>query len=217
VKYKTCTKCGEVKEIGVFRANARYADGYVNWCDGCSADYRRSHYEKNKEKVRKQNAEWHAANKSKRNAGMRAAYRANPKAHSARVTAAKKRRPEHYREMANRRQNQRRADSVEIRLRSRISSQIRYCLNTGKGGKTTQLLLGYSIPELRDHLSRQFVRGMGWHNMGEWHIDHIVPLASFKITGADDPELRRAWALTNLRPLWAEENIRKRASNEFLL
>ena len=53
--------------------------------------------------------------------------------------------------------------------------------------------------------------------MGEWHIDHIVPLASFVIAGPDDPELRRAWALTNLRPLWAKDNMRKGAKVETLL
>jgi len=58
---------------------------------------------------------------------------------------------------------------------------------------------------------------MSWENIGDWHIDHIVPLSRFKVSGPDDPELRRAWALTNLRPLWAKDNMRKSASNEFLL
>lgn len=214
---KTCTKCCESKPIESFRPNPRYAYGRVTWCNDCAAEYRRNHYENNKEKVRAQNAEWHAANKQKRNADMRAAYRANPGAHSARVDAAKKRRPEHYREANKLNARRRRLERIDVRLRSRVSSQFRYCLSTGKGGRTTQSLLGYSIDELRSHLERQFSRGMGWHNMGGWHIDHIVPLASFKITGADDPELKRAWALTNLRPLWAKDNIRKRASNEFLL
>jgi len=53
--------------------------------------------------------------------------------------------------------------------------------------------------------------GMGWHNMSEWHIDHIMPLASFNFTGLDDPAVREAWALSNLRPLWAADNIRKGA------
>ena len=50
---------------------------------------------------------------------------------------------------------------------------------------------------------------MGWHNMGEWHIDHIVPVSSFTITSADDADFKACWALTNLRPMWADENRSK--------
>lgn len=58
---------------------------------------------------------------------------------------------------------------------------------------------------------------MTWANMGEWHIDHIVPLASFTFRDADDPEVKRAWALTNLRPIWARDNIIKKDKREFLI
>lgn len=77
--------------------------------------------------------------------------------------------------------------------------------------------LGYTPEELMAHLERQFVKGMGWHNMGEWHIDHIVPFSSFSIESRDDPELRRSFALTNLRPLWAKENIAKSDKRLFLI
>ena len=91
------------------------------------------------------------------------------------------------------------------------------CLRGGKGGRRTEKLVGYSMDELRVHLERQFAKGMSWENMGEWHIDHIVPLVSFAITGPDDPELRRAWSLTNLRPLWASANLSKHDKRETLL
>ncbi|THD06128.1 hypothetical protein B1991_14390 [Rhodanobacter lindaniclasticus] len=78
-------------------------------------------------------------------------------------------------------------------------------------------LIGYSVDELRSHLERQFLKGMSWGNMGAWHVDHIVPVSSFTITGPDDPELRRAWALPNLRPLWAADNIAKRDKRVTLL
>lgn len=78
-------------------------------------------------------------------------------------------------------------------------------------------LLGYSREQLVSHLERQFQRGMSWDNYGDWHIDHIRPLSSFKITSNDDPSIREAWALSNLRPLWARENIRKKDKREFLV
>lgn len=209
VPAKRCTRCGGEFPIDQFRANPRYAGGRVNWCTSCARAYRAEHYQRNRDRVRAQNAEWHATHKEQRNAAMRAAYAADPETHSRRVRAAKERRPDHYRDLNRENARRRRAESEAVRLRARISSQLRYCLGTGKGGATTERLLGYSIAELRTHIERQFLPGMSWENMGDWHIDHIVPLASFEISGPDDPNLRRAWALPNLRPLWAADNLAK--------
>jgi hypothetical protein len=50
---------------------------------------------------------------------------------------------------------------------------------------------------------------MTWDNYGEWHVDHIKPISSFKITEIGDKEFMSCWSLENLQPLWGEENIRK--------
>ena len=52
-----------------------------------------------------------------------------------------------------------------------------------------------------------FKPGMTWENHGDWHIDHIIPLASFDLTKRS--ELKKACHFTNLQPLWASENIVK--------
>lgn len=69
--------------------------------------------------------------------------------------------------------------------------------------------LGFTARELREHLERQFTAGMTWENHGAWHVDHIRPLSSFSYSSPDDDEFREAWALTNLRPLMAAENIKR--------
>ena len=43
---------------------------------------------------------------------------------------------------------------------------------------------------------------MSWKNHGDWHIDHIRPVASFK-----EDELYLMNHISNLQPLWAEENL----------
>jgi hypothetical protein len=88
-----------------------------------------------------------------------------------------------------------------------------------KRGRKTFELLGYTVDELRIHLERQFLPGMSWANYGMhgWHIDHCLPLASFKYETPDDPEFKAAWALTNLRPLWAMENRSKGAKRLLLI
>lgn len=68
-------------------------------------------------------------------------------------------------------------------------------------------ILGYSASQLREHLKAQFTEGMSWDNWGEWHIDHIKPVAQFKREGITDPKIINA--LSNLQPLWAEENLKK--------
>jgi hypothetical protein len=78
-------------------------------------------------------------------------------------------------------------------------------------------LCGYSIAELRQHIERQFTKGMTWDRFmsGEIHIDHIVPQKSFDLQ--DDTEWRACWSLTNLRPMWAKDNLEKRDRVLYLL
>jgi len=136
--------------------------------------------------------------------------------------AARKRRKERRlnqrdRVLAQQRQHnaKRRADPM-VRLRDQMGRQIWRCLRGTKGASFVEHV-DWTVAELRAHLERQFLRGMTWGNYGEWHVDHIIPISSFTITGPDDPELRRAWALTNLRPLWALDNISKGAKRLTLL
>lgn len=57
------------------------------------------------------------------------------------------------------------------------------------------------------HLESQFEPGMTWENRRKWHIDHIIPCAAFDLT--DTEQQRACFHYTNLRPLWASENISK--------
>ena len=108
--------------------------------------------------------------------------------------------------------------SAVLKLHIRMSNGVRQCLRSNKRRGSRWLdLVGYSLEELRTHIERQFLPRMGWHNMHKWHVDHILPVSSFKFQSADDPEFKAAWALTNLRPVWAAENLRKNARREHLL
>lgn len=73
----------------------------------------------------------------------------------------------------------------------------------------TETLLGCSYEFFRGYIEGKFNNGMSWENIGQWHIDHIRPLASFDLS---DPEQQKlAFHYTNQQPLWAIDNIKKGA------
>jgi hypothetical protein len=86
--------------------------------------------------------------------------------------------------------------------------------NVEKNGHYFEIL-GYTPEELINHLEKQFTDGMTWDNYGDFHIDHIIPISSFNIKEIGDEEFMKCWSLSNLQPMWGEENIRK--SNKIIL
>jgi hypothetical protein len=110
-----------------------------------------------------------------------------------------------------------RATNPAYRINDVLKVQIRKSLKGTKKGRAWEALVGYRLADLMAHLERQFLPGMTWHNHGDWHIDHIRPLCSFDFQTPDCPQFREAWALTNLRPLWAGDNIRKGGRRDLLL
>lgn len=182
---KVCKACGEEKPAS---AEFFFPDrGKLrSRCKPCYLDVQRSRYAANPEPFVQR-------------------YAANSVRNRANNTAWRKANAEKIRERAR----QRYQSNPAYRLRMTISAYLRWCLQHGKGGRKTEELLGFSMAQLREHLERQFHVGMGWHNYGQWHIDHIVPISSFQFTTTEDPEFSACWALTNLRPMWAAENLRK--------
>lgn len=120
-----------------------------------------------------------------------------------------------------RRSNARRRARTDHKLRDVMSSRLVKALKGTGTWNTVQPIVGYSIADLKVHLERQFKNGMSWENFGKWHIDHILPVTAFRITGADGEidasEVRACWALSNLRPLWARDNVKKSNSRHHLL
>ena len=69
----------------------------------------------------------------------------------------------------------------------------------------TYKILGLQYREFKLYMERQFVTGMSWDNHGEWHIDHIIPIA----TARSEDDVIRLNHYTNLQPLWAKDNLSK--------
>jgi len=84
-------------------------------------------------------------------------------------------------------------------------------LKGNKNGEHWENIVGWTLEEFKEYISPQFQPCMTWDNHGEWHIDHIRPIASFNITDYDCDDFKECWSLSNLQPLWAEENLKKGA------
>ena len=147
-------------------------------------EYSKKWYQENKEHCLEHNRKWYQENKEKRNETIRAYYH-NVLKHDTQ-----------YKLKNNF------SRSIRCRLEKRLSS---------KNGKSTFTFLPYTIDKLMKHLEKQFQQGMTWKNHGlfGWHIDHIIPDCSFNYKSVEDEEFQKCWALSNLQPLWAKDNLSK--------
>jgi len=93
--------------------------------------------------------------------------------------------------------------SLRSRMRYAIKSQ------SSKNSDRTMSLVGCSREHLVSHIESQFAEGMSWANRKEWHIDHIIPVSAFDLTTSEGQQA--AFHYTNLRPLWAKDNLAKSA------
>ena len=100
------------------------------------------------------------------------------------------------------------AFTLAHRVRALIWRTLRF--NKKKNGKMKDIL-GFTADELKQHLESQFIDGMNWDALmrGEIHIDHKIPINNFKPQSEDDPAFKECWALSNLQPLWAKDNLSK--------
>lgn len=187
---KRCIHCLVAKPLSEFNAHRRARDGLRSNCKGCQA----------------------AETKARRDS--------DPNSFDANSKAYRKRHPELVRQRAREYQQRRRATDPAYRLRgsaSRLAGCALQRRGSSKAGAAFFAAVGYSPQELIAHLERQFTKGMSLENYGEWQIDHITPVSSFNFTSMTDPGFLACWCLSNLRPLWKDENRRKGKQRTHLL
>lgn len=195
---KQCVRCQSIHpataEFFVIRAGGK--NGLGNHCRECQRAACKSHYERNKES-------YHAR--------ARAFERANPEWQSSRN---KKYREDNFGKILSRLRDRHRTDPV-YRMKRIVSTSIAGTLRRSGFTKRSKVveILGCTWDELKQHFERQFLKGMSWDNRELWHIDHIVPIAS----ASTEEEVIRLNHFTNLRPIWAKDNLSKGAQITHLI
>lgn len=204
---KYCCRCTHTKPLAEFGTDNQKADGKTTYCLPCRRQITRASDAKRRDK----RLAYNTVHKARRDAQMREWLAGNKE----RVAASKKRWCEVHKERhrANTRAAMsRKRATAKGKLENNISRAISRGVKKGsKRGRRAFDLLGFSVDDLRHHLEQQFKPGMTWENYGRWHIDHVVPLAHHVYETPDDEGFSRAWALSNLQPLWAAENVSKGA------
>ena len=151
--------------------------------------------ERIRERNRKNEKEWREENREKMNVRKR-----------------------EYRKLPHRREYDKEyKKSPQQVIRSRLSTRIYLALKKLNMKKCESLsnIIGCTLKELKIHMERQFKSGMSWKNQAEWHIDHIIPCSAFDLT--DPEQQKQCFHFTNLRPLWAEENLKKHKKLIYLM
>lgn len=168
-------------------------------------------------------ADWKARNPELVKEALRRHRRERPDLHSA-YSYKQNHKPEtreRRRKWANARYDKKRLtpkrDPVQKRISGAMRARMYHALKKAKDRTSWERWVPYTIDELRKHIERQWVKGMSWDNFGEWDIDHILPVAGFKLKDYGDEEFNACWALSNLRPLWTRENRSKGAKRLHLL
>ncbi|MGR9056060.1 hypothetical protein ACU8NH_09140 [Rhizobium leguminosarum] len=208
---KVCTKCGEWKMLDEYHAAKLGKLGRSATCKVCKKAWTSEHYIKNKDKVRERNRENKKKNNKKILEKLKEKYWENPEAARERLRLQRKANPEATRSQ-NKRSNTKRYADPKFRVENTVRNGIRAEIRPGsKKRRKTFDLLGYSPEQLLAHLEKLFLPGMTWENYGDWHVDHVIPLAAHNYETPDDFDFKRAWALSNLQPLWAKDNMQKGA------
>ena len=207
-----CSKCNILKSKESF-----YKTGKV--CIECKLLYQKDRYSKIKddpnyiEKQKRTKAVYYQKNKDRLNSSHSKYYESNKAKY-------KEYRKQYVRPIRKRRRN----PSISDKIRSNISRSISKMIVANNGKKNDSIInyLSFTFKQLKSHLESQFEPWMNWSNYGKydstihvdsdvstwkWQIDHIIPHSRFKYCSMDSEEFRQCWALTNLRPLNAKQNI----------
>jgi hypothetical protein len=202
---KICTKCNTKKDFICFGRYAKNIDGLRSHCKDCrkieskntrlklgdkAKEYHKNYYLKNKAELQEYRKEYWIKN--------------SDKIKESRIGYYKTEKYKVYNREYKRYKNST-DDLYKFRnsIRNRLKQFFKY--SGIKKPCETEILIGGNFEVAKKHIESNFIEGMSWNNYGQWHIDHIKPLALAK-TKDDVISLCN---YTNLQPLWAKDNLIK--------
>jgi len=229
---KICTKCGLEKDDSDFPLRNKDKRTRRNECRQCTKKYRENYYEQNKQVLLEGAKQYYADNRDKIIKDVKNYREENKDAigeYKKEYYQENKDRIKEYQivnkdkiqKSANEQRKERRKNDPSFKMRTYVSNSIRDVLK-GRKNSGTWKNLHYTPQQLKEHLERQFEPWMTWQNHGKfdpttwndndsrtwtWQIDHIIPQSDLPYTSMEDDNFKKCWALENLRPLSAKQNV----------
>jgi hypothetical protein len=224
IETKCCNKCDLEKPLTEFK---KLKKGFKSFCVLCEKQYMKIYRENNKEKLKKQKQEWYINNLDYNKNIRKEYYLTNTDKIKTKVKnyaiinkeKIKQRNKINYIENKDKIIKQhneyikqrKKIDplfKLKINIRNNIYNNLKRC-NVIKN-KKTDVILGCTYEEFKQHLETQFESWMNWDNYGlyngtlnyGWDIDHIIPTSS----AVTEEELLKLNHYTNLKPLCGKIN-----------
>ena len=224
-----CKKCSLKKNITLFRTRKINNKIYtIHICRECERAFARKYYLENKDKLKVYKKLYNIKNREiiceKKKAYDKERYLKNKDSIKSRTNKWAK----NNRRVINANKCKRRRTDSCYKLRYYISTQIYRLLKSKKDNLSILKYLPYSIKELTAHLESKFKPWMSWDNWGRynketwktedcstwtWNLDHIISQSNLPYDSMKHPNFKKCWALSNLRPLSAKQNILDGARN----
>lgn len=226
IELKHCGSCNSWKSLDNFNKNKNAWDKLRGNCKICDKDKKRglaSYYStyakeqwqkiKDDEEYKANKREYRDNNRDKLKAQFKQWYDDNKVEHNKKTYHQRKddaKRISYMKEYRPRYEKNRREIDPQFKLKTNYSRRIREMLSliNSEGKKhSANKYLGCDIDYFSKHLEMQFTDDMSWDNQGKWHLDHIIPCASFDLT--NEFEIFACFNYRNYQPLMGCDNIAK--------
>ena len=208
ISEKTCKLCGKTKPLDDFYLNRsnKYA------CKSCLRERSKKYHAEHIEKCKANERQWRKKNKAhsreyskeyfakeenrlRRNANRRKSAKNNmPK-----ILAYQKEYKRKHRKTAK--------GAIDHRMSRRMCKVLKGVKNNTHWSD----LVSYTVLDLEYRLRKTLPKGYTWDDFlsGELHIDHIIPLCTYKYEDPTEMNFQKAWGLENLQLLPALKNMQK--------
>ena len=234
---KICSKCLLEKDVCEFHKHRGTNDGYYTICKICRKPISEKYLEDNRELINtrrskkyyenhdknlvkdreriknerekrlKNSKKYYENNKDKVKEYQKKHYELNKETYIKKARDWGKNNQEQKNNKVNERNKIRKKEDILFKLKTKLKTDIYISLKRRKKSKTLEQIIGLSLDNYKKYIENQFEDWMTWENWGlyTWHIDHIIPLSSAKT----EDEVYLLWHYSNLRPLSAQENLKK--------
>lgn len=189
---KICSKCTIAKEL-TDENFGKCKGKWISYCKPCGRAMCKSYKTRNKQYISEYNKTYKKDNKNAIDTYNKKYYNEHRETELARTKATHKRLL---------------ATNPSFKMAHYMRKRMRTALNGTNKSESTKELLGCDIEFFQKWIEYQFIKEMTMQNYGSvWHLDHVVPCASFDLTNSFNQ--RKCFHWTNYQPMLGDENIAK--------